>query len=157
MKIGDLAKATATPIESIRFYERAGLLPAVGRTDGNYRVYDDGHVQRLAFVRHCRSLDMTLDEIRVLLKFKDAPQDDCGAVNDLLVGDSLTNDLPVETDLPKVLTALRLFSPDHRLEGDDKNWPIQKILEGNLEGVLVKLKEARRQGGRKASSASAAG
>ena len=46
---------------------------------------------------------------------------------------------------------------DHRLEGDDKNWPIQKILEGNLEGVLVKLKEARRQGGRKASSASAAG
>ena len=84
MKIGDLAKATATPIESIRFYERAGLLPAVGRTDGNYRVYDDGHVQRLAFVRHCRSLDMTLDEIRVLLKFKDAPQDDCGAVNDLL-------------------------------------------------------------------------
>ena len=84
MKIGDLAKATATPIESIRFYERAGLLPAVGRTNGNYRVYDDGHVQRLAFVRHCRSLDMTLDEIRVLLKFKDAPQDDCGAVNDLL-------------------------------------------------------------------------
>ena len=84
MKNGDLAKATATPIESIRFYERAGLLPAVGRTDGNYRVYDDGHVQRLAFVRHCRSLDMTLDEIRVLLKFKDAPQDDCGAVNDLL-------------------------------------------------------------------------
>ena len=84
MKIGQLAAATDTPVETIRYYERAGLLPAAPRTDGNYRIYDDAHAQRLSFIRHCRSLDMALDEIRALLRFKDAPQADCAGVNELL-------------------------------------------------------------------------
>lgn len=84
MKIGELATATGTPVETIRFYEREGLLPAPARSSGNYRIYGDDHVGRLAFIRHCRSLDMALDEVRVLLRFKDAPQDDCGEVNRVL-------------------------------------------------------------------------
>lgn len=84
MKIGQLATATDTPVETIRYYEREGLLPIAPRTEGNYRVYDDAHVQRLSFIRHCRSLDMALDEIRTLLRFKDAPDGDCAGVNDLL-------------------------------------------------------------------------
>ncbi|WP_372659315.1 MerR family DNA-binding protein, partial [Hydrogenophaga sp.] len=48
------------------------------------RVYGEAHAQRLSFIRHCRGLDMTLDEIRVLLHFKDAPSQDCGEVNALL-------------------------------------------------------------------------
>ena len=84
MKIGELAKATTTAVETIRFYERSALLPEAARTDGNYRIYDAHHAQRLAFIRHCRSLDMTLDEIRVLLRFKDAPTENCGEVNALL-------------------------------------------------------------------------
>jgi Cd(II)/Pb(II)-responsive transcriptional regulator len=84
MKIGELALATQTRVETIRYYEREGLLPQAPRSEGNYRVYGPGHVERLAFVRHCRSLDMTLDEIRVLLRFKDQPQADCGEVNALL-------------------------------------------------------------------------
>lgn len=84
MKIGDLATATGTPIETIRFYEREQLLPAAARTAGNYRIYDAPHAERLSFIRHCRSLDMALDEIRVLLRFKDAPHEDCGQVNALL-------------------------------------------------------------------------
>ncbi len=84
MKIGDLAKATATQAETIRYYEREGLLPGATRTQANYRVYGDAHVRRLAFIRHCRSLDMTLDEVRALLRFKDAPEQDCAGVNDLL-------------------------------------------------------------------------
>jgi len=84
MKIGDLAKAANTPVETIRYYEREGLLPAPARTEGNYRIYGEDHAQRLGFVRRCRSLDMTLDEIRSLLKFRDAPQEDCGEVNQLL-------------------------------------------------------------------------
>ena len=71
MKIGQMAQATGTQVETVRYYEREGLLPVAGRTHGNYRVYDDSHVQRLSFIRHCRCLDMTLDEIRVLLRFKD--------------------------------------------------------------------------------------
>jgi Cd(II)/Pb(II)-responsive transcriptional regulator len=84
MRIGELAKATGTPIETIRFYERERLLPAPDRTEGNYRIYGDPHAERLSFIRHCRSLDMALDEIRLLLQFKDAPGDSCAEVNDLL-------------------------------------------------------------------------
>jgi Cd(II)/Pb(II)-responsive transcriptional regulator len=84
MKIGELSRAAATPVETIRYYEREGLLPAPPRTGSNYRIYGDEHLERLAFIRHCRTLDMTLDEIRVLLRFKDAPAADCGEVNRLL-------------------------------------------------------------------------
>lgn len=84
MKIGDLAAATRTPVDTIRFYEREQLLPAPQRTAANYRIYTPAHVERLAFIRHCRSLDMTLDEIRMLLRFKDQPLESCAEVNALL-------------------------------------------------------------------------
>lgn len=84
MKIGQLASATATAVETIRYYEREGLLPMAPRSEGNYRIYGPEQVERLGFIRHCRSLDMTLDEIRVLLRFKDSPGEDCGHVNALL-------------------------------------------------------------------------
>lgn len=84
MQIGELATIAQTPIETIRFYERESLLPAPARNASNYRIYTEAHAERLAFVRHCRSLDMTLDEIRVLLKFMDRPQDNCSEVNELL-------------------------------------------------------------------------
>ena len=84
MQIGALAETTGTPAETIRFYEREGLLPAAARAGNNYRQYTRTHAERLAFIRHCRNLDMTLDEIRALLRFKDAPQQDCGEVDALL-------------------------------------------------------------------------
>ena len=84
MKIGELANMTGVQVETIRHYEREGLLPHTKRSEGNYRVYDESHGQRLSFIRHCRSLDMTLDEIRVLLRFRDAPTENCGEVNALL-------------------------------------------------------------------------
>lgn len=83
-KIGELARLTGSQVETIRYYEREGLLPAPARSEGNYRLYGDAHVDRLQFIRHCRSLDMTLDEIRELLAFRDAPEQDCGLANDLL-------------------------------------------------------------------------
>lgn len=84
MRIGDLARATALPVETIRFYEREGLLPEAMRTDNNYRVYRPEQVERLAFIRQCRNLDMALDEIRALLRLRDGPADDCTEVNGLL-------------------------------------------------------------------------
>jgi len=84
MKIGELAKLAQTQNETIRYYEREGLLPEARRSGANYRMYDESHVQRLAFIRHCRSLDMTLVEIRTLLHFKDAPEENCGEINALL-------------------------------------------------------------------------
>lgn len=84
MKIGDLAQATHCPVETVRYYEREGLLPAPARSSGNYRLYGPDHVERLRFIRHCRSLDMAHDEIRTLLAFRDAPERQCDQVNALL-------------------------------------------------------------------------
>ena len=84
MKIGELATLTNTQVETIRYYEREKLLAAPDRSDSNYRIYGDAHAARLSFIRHCRGLDMTLDEIRVLLRFKDAPTENCFEVNALL-------------------------------------------------------------------------
>ena len=110
MKIGELAKLAQTQNETIRYYEREGLLPEARRSDANYRIYDESHVQRLAFVRHCRSLDMTLGEIRALLDFKDAPEENCGKVNALLdehIGHVATRIQELRV-LEKELKALRL-------------------------------------------------
>lgn len=84
LKIGELAARTDCPVETIRYYEREALLPEPVRSQGNYRLYDDMHVERLQFIRHCRSLDMTLAEIRSLLQFRDAPAENCAEVNALL-------------------------------------------------------------------------
>ncbi|KAB2856329.1 MerR family transcriptional regulator [Sphingopyxis terrae subsp. ummariensis] len=77
MKIGELSRATGTNIETIRYYERIGLLPAPARTDANYRSYGDAHRARLRFVRHSRELGFTIDEIRSLLDLSDHPERDC--------------------------------------------------------------------------------
>lgn len=84
MRIGELALAAQTPVETVRYYEREGLLRAPARTASNYRSYTPSHVDTLLFIRRCRGLDMALDEIRQLLLFRDQPGQDCGGVNGLL-------------------------------------------------------------------------
>lgn len=84
LKIGELAKLTGSQVETVRYYEQEGLLPAPNRSAGNYRLYGAAHVEHLQFVLRCRSLDMTLNEIRELLTFRDSPEQNCGAVNELL-------------------------------------------------------------------------
>lgn len=84
MKIGELAERSGCQVETIRYYERIGLLMPPERSSNNYRTYKEQHSERLLFIRHCRTLDMTLDEIRVLLEFRDRPDQDCIGVNDLL-------------------------------------------------------------------------
>lgn len=84
IKIGALAKRTNCSVETIRYYEKEGLLPAPGRTEGNFRLYDEMHIERLLFIRRCRSFDMSLEEIRLLLYSRDTQQADCSDVNALL-------------------------------------------------------------------------
>lgn len=80
MKIGVLSEKTGIPVETIRYYERVQLLPAPSRSESNYRIYTALHVERLRFIRNCRSLDMTHDEIRSLLFYLDAPGGNCEPV-----------------------------------------------------------------------------
>lgn len=84
MRIGELAARTDCPAGTIRFYERTGLLPLAHRGANNYRGYGPAHLARLAFIRRCRSLDMSLPEIRTLLDAVERPEADCEPVNALL-------------------------------------------------------------------------
>ena len=77
VKIGELSRATGTNIETIRYYERIGLLPAPVRTPANYRSYGEPFRARLAFVRHSRELGFTIEQIRSLLDLSDHPERDC--------------------------------------------------------------------------------
>ena len=84
MKIGELARAANCSPETVRYYEKAGLLPEARRDTSNYRQYGPAHLDRLRLIRNCRSLDMTHDEIRSLLQSLDTAADDCEPVNRLL-------------------------------------------------------------------------
>lgn len=84
MKIGELAARTGCGIETIRYYERVGVLPRAYRSASNYRHYSQTDLERLVFIRNCRSLDMTLDEIRQLLQAREAPNESCTEVNALI-------------------------------------------------------------------------
>ena len=86
MKIGELASSSDTSVETIRYYERENLLPAPARTASNYRQYTQAHLERLAFIRHCRALDIPLAEVRQLLGFVDHPGGDCGDIDQLIDG-----------------------------------------------------------------------
>jgi Cd(II)/Pb(II)-responsive transcriptional regulator len=84
MKIGELAKAAHCTTEAIRFYEKEGLMPDAQRTQANYRSYGPEHIERLRFIRNCRALDMTHDEIRTVLRLMDCQSDRCESIDALL-------------------------------------------------------------------------
>lgn len=84
MKIGELAQRTHCSTETIRYYEKIGLLPEAYRNTNNYRVYALTHLERLRFIRNCRSLDMTHEEIRHLLNYLDKPTATCEPVTDII-------------------------------------------------------------------------
>lgn len=84
MRIGQLAKAAGVDVQTIRFYERQGLLPPPDRQENGYRVYTEKHGKRLAFIRRCRILDLSLAEIRELQSHQDDPRRPCSAINIML-------------------------------------------------------------------------
>jgi Cd(II)/Pb(II)-responsive transcriptional regulator len=84
MTIGELARRSGCGIETIRYYEHEGLLPRPGRTSGNFRWYGQDHAELLSFIRRCRALDMALNEIRILLRFRASPDENCREVNAIL-------------------------------------------------------------------------
>ncbi len=84
LTIGQLGQATDTKVETIRYYEKIGLLPAPRRTTGNYRSYAVEHLQRLGFIRRARELGFAIEEVRELLKLAAHGDRPCEEV-DLLV------------------------------------------------------------------------
>ncbi len=84
MKIGELAAHAQCDVQTVRYYEREGLLAPPARDAAGYRHYTAPHLERLCFIRHCRSLDISLAEIRQLLAYSDAPSGNCHEVNALI-------------------------------------------------------------------------
>lgn len=81
MSIGELARQTNSNVETIRYYERIGLLAKPARTAGNYRSYGPEHLRRLSFVRRSRDLGFSLDQVRALLDLADQRDRSCEAVD----------------------------------------------------------------------------
>lgn len=84
MRIGELARATGTKAETIRYYEREGILPVAERTDSNYRDYSADHLATLTFVRRARELGFSMKQVRTLLALSDSDDKPCGDVDRLV-------------------------------------------------------------------------
>ncbi|WP_353217083.1 helix-turn-helix domain-containing protein [Sandarakinorhabdus sp.] len=81
--IGDLARATGTKVETVRYYERIGLLPVPPRTSSNYRSYGAAELARLSFIRRARDLGFSIEQVRALLTLSDDRQGDCASIDEI--------------------------------------------------------------------------
>jgi Cd(II)/Pb(II)-responsive transcriptional regulator len=86
MRIGQLGQATGLNVETIRYYEKTGLLPEPARSDNGYRAYSQTHLERLAFIRHCRALEISLADVKRLLDFVVHPISNCADIDQLIDG-----------------------------------------------------------------------
>lgn len=87
--IGQLAGHTGVHLETIRYYERIGLMPAPPRTRGGHRAYDWNHLKRLGFIRRSRELGFSIEEIRTLLRLVDGGNYTCAEVRDITLEHSV--------------------------------------------------------------------
>ena len=85
LTIGTLSERTVCHIETIRYYERIGLMPRAARSDGGHRLYGNDHVKRLGFIRRSRELGFTLDQVRTLLGLVDGRRYTCAQVKRITV------------------------------------------------------------------------
>lgn len=80
MKIGVLARRSGMTVKTLRYYEDLGLLPAVGRSEGGYRLFAEESLQRLEFIRRLKTLGLSLEEIQGCLTVHDAGELPCGDI-----------------------------------------------------------------------------
>lgn len=115
MLIGELARHAGCEAGTIRYYEREGLLQEPHRAASGYRNYGEAHIAQLNFVRHCRSLGMTLAEIKVLQGFLANPQAPCAEISELIDRQiaRIRSQIEVLQGLGEQLTALRTCCDDN--------------------------------------------
>jgi len=119
--------------ETIGYYESVTFMPAPARSGGGHRVYADSHLQRLYFIRRCREIGFSLDEIRDLLSLVDGPQVSCERVK-LIAEDHLRDIRAKIADLRKMERTLDALST--QCSGDDvPECPIIEALQAEMENV----------------------
>ncbi|MCF6299162.1 MAG: helix-turn-helix domain-containing protein [Thiomicrorhabdus sp.] len=103
--IGQLASQANSKVETIRYYEKSGIMPSPPRTEGGHRVYQLEHVKRLSFIRRCRGLGFSIQQIHELLRFIDEPDHYCGEVKAIAMLQAREVQRKIN-DLKKLLAAL---------------------------------------------------
>jgi MerR family mercuric resistance operon transcriptional regulator len=126
MLIGKLATETSVNIETIRYYERVGLLAAPPRTQGRHRVYSEQDAQRLTFIRRSRELGFSVDDIRTLLDLSDNGRSGCAKALTLR---HLTDVRGKIASLKRLERALKGVTEACK-PGDQKSCPIFDALSG---------------------------
>ena len=131
-RISEVASLSGVSAANIRFYEKAGLIAAKGRSDNGYRFYSSADVHQLRFIRLCRALDMSLDEVRTLLELDLNVKADCATARLALDGhvDHVRARLKELTALEKNLKALR-----NRCDGQDTHCHIIEALHQQADAL----------------------
>lgn len=135
MNIGDLARDTGTKPVTIRYYEKIGLLPKPPRTNGNYRAYDEGHRQRLRFIRRCRELGFALHEVRELLNLSADGRSDCADI-DRITAAHLADVEEKIADLQRLADELYRLATSCKGGGQVADCRIVEALSPGLSGVV---------------------
>jgi MerR family mercuric resistance operon transcriptional regulator len=120
----ELARRTGCNLETIRYYEKIGLLPAPPRSEGGYRLYGENHLKRLTFIRRSRELGFTLDEVRGLLRLVDGGDYTCAEVKEITL-EHLDAVHRKNTDLQRLERVLR----DMVSQCDDGRMPECPVIE----------------------------
>ena len=130
LTIGALSKHTDCNIETIRYYERIGILPPPPRSAGGFRLYGEDHLKRLAFVRRSRQLGFALEEIRVLLELVDGGDYTCAEVKTLTL-DHVAEIRRKIADLRKLEKVLKGMAA----QCDGEEVPACPIIEALFQGT----------------------
>jgi Cu(I)-responsive transcriptional regulator len=130
--IGDLAKGAGTKVVTVRYYEQIGLLPVPSRTAGNYRTYSNEHIRRLRFIRRCRDLGFTLDQIRDLLRLSSQKDEECADV-DRITAQHLIEIEQKISDLKRLAKELRRLNNSCQGNGIIANCRIIEALSPSRE------------------------
>ena len=142
MRIGEAARLSGVSVANIRFYEEKNLLSASSRSDGSYRLYSKKDIHTLRFIRLCRAMDMSLDEVQGLIRLDLQNKADCAAASEAIdahlrhVRERLAELKALEKDL-KTMQLL--------CDGQHDTCGLIEALHARAEGLpLPKGKQARR-------------
>ena len=135
-KIGEAASRSGVSAANIRYYEKENLLPAGVRSESSYRLYSDTEVHQLRFIRLCRAMDMSLDEVRTLLALDWSRKEDCDTARDAL--DEHLQHVRTRLEELRVLEA-DLLALRSRCDGADATCHIIEALHARADAQLVSV------------------
>lgn len=133
--IGAISRKTGIKIETIRYYERIDLLPSPDRTPGGNRQYNDNQLKRLFFIKRCRELGFSIEEIRALLQMTDHQSFTCNQVHTMTV-EHLSTIRRKISDLRRLEKVLKSMA-DECSQGDVPDCP---VVEALFEGMPMQNK-----------------